>query len=98
MSSVMRSLHRFLVVAFGMSLSAAALAHSPPVLVKQQQVSAHATREGGGYRDIHARFGNTGVRTPDAAHAAAGYRDINWRFGGLMSSRRIMARTVPAGS
>lgn len=98
MSSVMRSLHQFVVVALGLSFSAAAFAHSPPVLVKQQQAASHATREAGGYRDIHARFAGTGVSTPESTHTAAGYRDINWRFGGLMPSRRIMARTVPAGS
>ena len=94
----MRSLHQFLVVALGLSFSAAAFAHSPPVLIKRQQAASHATRESGGYRDIQARFGNTGVRTPDGEHAAAGYRDIYWRFAGLVSNRRIMARTVPAGS
>jgi hypothetical protein len=94
----MRSLHQFLVVALGVSFSAAAFAHSPPALVKRQQAASHATRESGGYRDIHTRFGNTGVSTPEGTHMASGYRDINWRFGGAMSSRRVMARTVPAGS
>jgi len=77
-----RSVHQALVIAFGLSLSGLALARNPPALVKQQQAAEHATRAGGGYRDINWRFGIVPARTPEVMRAAGGYRDINYRFGG----------------
>jgi hypothetical protein len=76
----MRSFQKFLFVAFGLSVSGLAFAHSPPVLVKQQQAAAHATQAGGGYRDVNYRFGNVPARTPEVMRAAGGYRDVHSRF------------------
>ena len=77
----MRSVHQALVIAFGLSLSALALARNPPALVKQQESAAHATRASAGYRDINWRFGVVPARAPEVMRAAGGYRDINYRFG-----------------
>lgn len=76
-----RSFGQILTVAFGMSLSSAALARNPPALVKVQEAAAHATQTSGGYRDINARFGAVPARTPEVMRAAGGYRDIHSRFG-----------------
>lgn len=75
-----RSFGQILTVAFGVSLSSAAFARNPPVLVEQQQAAAHATQSSGGYRDITARFGAVPARTPEVMRAAGGYRDIHYRF------------------
>jgi hypothetical protein len=77
-----RSIRQGLVIALGLSVSSIALARNPPVLVKQQQAAAHATRASGGYRDINVRFGEVASRSPRVMSAAGGYRDINLRFAG----------------
>jgi hypothetical protein len=78
----MRPVHQALVIAFGLSLSGFAFARNPPALVKQQEAAAHASRVGGGYRDINYRFGVVPARSPEVMRASGGYRDINYRFGG----------------
>jgi hypothetical protein len=75
-----RSFRQILIVALGVFSSSIALARNPPSLVKRQQAAAHATQEGGGYRDITWRFGAVPARSPQVLRAAGGYRDINYRF------------------
>jgi hypothetical protein len=94
----MRSFHKYLIVALFSSFSASALAHSPPSLVKQQQLSAHATRASGGYRDINSRFGNVPGRSPRVMREGDGYRGILGRFASATSSRRVGANASSPGS
>jgi|1185.fasta_scaffold39974_2 hypothetical protein len=75
-----RSFRQILVVALSVFSSSLALARTPPSLAKLQQAAAHATQEGGGYRDINWRFGVVPARSPQVMRAAGGYRDINYRF------------------
>lgn len=70
------------VVSFALSLSAVAAAHSPPSLVKRQAAAANAVKGSGGYRDMHARFGDVTLRAPAVMKTAGGYRDIKHRFPG----------------
>jgi hypothetical protein len=70
------------VASFALSLSAVAAAHSPPSLVQRQAAAAHAVQSSGGYRDIHARFGDVALRAPTVMKTAGGYRDIAHRFPG----------------
>jgi hypothetical protein len=70
------------VASFALSLSAVAAAHQPPSLVKRQAAAAIAVKSSGGYRDMHARFGDVTLRTPTVMKSAGGYRDIAHRFPG----------------
>lgn len=88
-----RSFGQILTVAFGISLSSAALARNPPALVKAQRAAARATETSGGYRDINARFGAVPARTPEVVRAAGGYRDIHSRFSGVTASEIASATT-----
>ena len=66
-------------------------------LAKMQQASEHATRAGGGYRDINWRFGSVPARSPQVMRSAGGYRDIYHRFpGALPSSSRSASNPVPS--
>jgi hypothetical protein len=75
-----RSVRQVLIVALGVFSSSLAFARNPPALVKQQQAAAHATKSGGGYRDINSRFGEVPARSPQLMSASGGYRDMNHRF------------------
>ena len=80
-----RSVRQVLIVAFGMFSSSLAFARNPPALVKLQQASEHATKSGGGYRDINSRFGNVPARAPQLMSASGGYRDMYHRFPGAVN-------------
>ena len=75
-----RAYRSILVVAAGLSITGLAAAHSPPSLVARQQAAVHAVQGSGGYRDIHARFGDVTLRTPRVMKASGGYRDVAYRF------------------
>ena len=85
-----RSFRQILIVAVGLSVSGAAFARNPPALVKQQ-AAANAARTSGGYRDLNARFGTVGARTPEVMRAAGGYRDIHYRFAAIKPAGHSVA-------
>jgi hypothetical protein len=87
-----RSFRQILIVAVGLSVSGAAFARNPPALVKQQQAAANVTQTGSGYRDINARFGTVGARSPEVVRAAGGYRDIHYRFASIKPAGHSVAR------
>jgi hypothetical protein len=91
-----RSFGQILTVAFGVSLSSAAFARTPPALVEQQQAAAHATQSSGGYRDINARFGAVPLRAPEVMRSAGGYRDIHYRFGASQATDQTASTTTPS--
>lgn len=92
-----RSIRQVLVVSFGLSLSSLALARAPQPLVAQQQASANATRESGGYRDMNARFGDVASRAPMATEASGGYRDMHVRLAATSPSHRAASVPAPTG-
>jgi hypothetical protein len=91
-----RSFGQILTVAFGVSLSSMAFARNPPVLVKQQQASQHATQSSGGYRDINSRFGSVPDRSPEVMREAGGYRDMNHRFAAAPKAGETAAQSTPS--
>ena len=88
------SFGQILTVAFGVSLSSAAFARTPPALVEQQRAAANATQSSGGYRDITARFGDVPERSPEVVRSAGGYRDIHYRFAAAPSAPQSASTTT----
>jgi hypothetical protein len=73
--------HQAVTLVLALTVTGVAAAHSPPSLVKRQAAAAHALKGSAGYRDMHARFGDSRLRSARVAKAPGGYRDIAHRFG-----------------